>query len=192
VTPVDPLGCAVFLLLAFTLAGMAQTAWFASSLSQVFAVPLDGGARLRGRRLFGGNKTVRGFVVMVPAAALAFVLLAALGGSALSASLWPLPLPSYALLGAWAGFGFMAGELPNSMLKRQLDIQPGGAPNGPLAVILHFLVDRLDSGLGMLSALAVAVDVPWLTWVYVLMLGPFIHWSFSLVMFRLGLKRRAA
>lgn len=191
-TPIDPLGCAVFLLLAFTLAGMAQTAWFATSLSRVFTVPLDGGARLRGRRLFGENKTLRGFVVMVPAAALAFVLLGALAGGSRSASLWPLPLPSYALLGAWAGFGFMAGELPNSMLKRQLDIEPGGVPNRQLAVILHFVLDRLDSGLGMLAALAIAVDVHWQTWVYVLTFGPFIHWSFSLVMFRLGLKRRAA
>jgi hypothetical protein len=31
-----------------------------------------------------------------------------------------------------------------------------------------------------------------LTWVYVLMLGPFIHWSFSVMLFRLGLKQRAA
>jgi hypothetical protein len=128
---------------------------------------------------------------MVPAAGLAFALLATLAGSALPFAPWPLSPVEYTLLGMWAGFGFMAGELPNSFLKRQLDIEPGAAPDGWRGV-LHFLLDRFDSGFGMLAALAVVVDVPWLTWIYVLLLGPFIHWSFSFVMFRLGLKGRAA
>jgi hypothetical protein len=181
----------MFLLAAFTLAGTAQTAWFASSLSEPFVIPLDGGRRFRGRRIFGAHKCIRGFVVMVPAAGLAFGLLAALAGSVVRLALWPLSPVEYALLGAWSGFGFMAGELPNSFLKRQLDIEPGEAPAG-LRGVLHFLMDRIDSGLGMLATLALAVDVPWLTWIYVLLLGPFIHWSFSFVMFRLGLKGRAA
>jgi hypothetical protein len=191
VTGVDPVAAAAFLLTAFTLAGIAQTAWFATSVSHAFAAAIDGGRCVRGRRIFGAHKTVRGFVMMVPAAGLAFALLAALAAGTVQRALWPLSPNAYALLGAWAGFGFMAGELPNSFLKRQLDIEPGASPDGWRGVF-HFLLDRIDSGLGMLTALSVAVDVPWLTWVYVLLLGPFIHWSFSLAMFRLGLKGRAA
>ena len=41
--------CAWFLLGAFVLAGMAQTAWFAAPLSRRFSHPIDGGATLRGR-----------------------------------------------------------------------------------------------------------------------------------------------
>lgn len=189
-TSPHPLAASAFLLAAFTLAGVAQTAWFASPLSSAFAIPIDGGRRVRGRRVFGTNKTLRGFVVMVPAAGLSFALLAALAGRSRE-ELWPLSLSSYALLGAWAGFGFMAGELPNSFLKRQLDIEPGASTAGWQGV-LHFLLDRFDSGIGMLAALGVAVDVPWLTWIYVLLAGLFIHWSFSAAMFHLGLKARAA
>jgi CDP-2,3-bis-(O-geranylgeranyl)-sn-glycerol synthase len=192
VTRVDPQAAALFLLTAFTLAGVAQTAWFAARFSRRLAVPLDGGATFRGRRVFGDHKTVRGLVVMVPAAAAAFVLLAVLAGDAVRAWLWPLSLPSYAVLGAWAGLGFMLGELPNSFLKRQVGIAPGAAGSSPLAAAVHFCLDRIDSGVGMLAALALVVEVPWLTWVYVLALGPFVHWSFSVVMFRLGLKQRAA
>jgi hypothetical protein len=188
--PLDGVVCGVFLLLAFTLAGAAQTAWFASPASRAFAWPLDGGARLRGRRVFGANKTVRGFVVMVPAAAAAFALLRAAAPHSLD--LWDFPPATYALLGALAALGFMVGELPNSFIKRQLDIAPGGAPLNTAATILQFVVDRLDSGVGMLLALALAVPVPWTTWMVVLLAGPVIHWSFSLVMFRLGLKARAA
>ena len=191
-TPVDPFAAALFLLMAFTLAGAAQTAWFATAVSRRFAVPLDGGLAFRGRRILGDNKTARGFVVMVPAAAAAFTMLAALAADATRTRLWPLPLPSYALLGAWAGFGFMAGELPNSFVKRQLGIAPGAAARNGAAAIVHFALDRLDSGLGMLAALSLVVEVPWLTWLYVLLIGVFIHWSFSLLMFRLGVKQRAA
>lgn len=185
----DPVACAVFLLAAFTLAGAAQTAWLATPASRLFAHPVDAGLCLRGRRLFGANKTVRGFVVMVPAAALAFALL----GSAAppSLGLWELSPVSYAGLGALAGFGFMAGELPNSFVKRQLDIAPGTASRGSAAV-LQFITDRLDSGIGMLLLVSLAVPTPWTTWWVVLLVGPAIHWSFSVVMFRLGLKERPA
>ena len=191
-TALDPLACAIFLLAAFTLAGVAQTAWFASPVSRAFALPLDGGLRLRGRRLFGENKTARGFVVMVPAAAGAFALLAAWAGDRSSAGLWTIPTSMYALLGAWAAIGFMAGELPNSFIKRQLDISPGESPRGRTWTALQFVGDRLDSGLGMLAAVSLVVPTPLQTWGYVLLIGPAIHWSFSFVLFRLGLKRRAA
>ncbi len=191
-THLDPFACALFLLAAFTLAGVAQTAWFAAPVSRGFALPLDGGLRLRGRRLFGDNKTIRGFVVMVPATAGAFALLAALPGDRTAAGVWALPTSTYALLGAWAAVGFMAGELPNSFIKRQLDISPGESPRSRTWIALQFIGDRLDSGLGMLAALSLVVPMPPRTWGYVLLIGPAIHWSFSFILFRLGLKRRAA
>ena len=191
-TVLDPVACGGFLLLAFVVSGMAQTGWFAAPASHRFAQPLDGGLALRGRRLFGANKTLRGFVVMVPASAASFALLAMLAGDPSALGLWPLSLSGYALAGAVAGFGFMAGELPNSFIKRQCDIPPGDAPRNPLAAMCQFTADRLDSGLGMLLALSLFVPVPWRTAAVVLMIGPFIHWTFSVVMFRLGLKPRPA
>jgi CDP-2,3-bis-(O-geranylgeranyl)-sn-glycerol synthase len=192
VTALDPVACGWFLLFAFVFAGAAQTAWFTSAASHRFAQPLDAGLTLRGRRLFGENKTLRGFVVMVPASSAGFALLAMLVGDPVALGLWTLSVPGYALAGAVAGFGFMAGELPNSFVKRQLDIAPGGAPRGPLASASQFAVDRLDSGIGMLLALSLFVAVPWRTVAVVLIVGSFIHWTFSVVMFRLGLKPRPA
>jgi CDP-2,3-bis-(O-geranylgeranyl)-sn-glycerol synthase len=191
-TAIDPVACVWFLLAAFVIAGTAQTAWFRSPSSRRFAQPLDAGLTLRGRRLFGENKTLRGFVVMVPASAAAFALLAMLAGDPPALGLWPLSIPGYAMAGAVAGLGFMAGELPNSFVKRQLDIMPGDAPRRPIASVCQFAVDRLDSGIGMLVALNLLVAVPWRTAAVVLVVGPFIHWTFSVVMFHLGLKPRPA
>ena len=186
----DPWSLALFLLVAFTMAGAAQTAWFGSPWSRAFMAPLDGGSTLRGRRIFGPHKTIRGLVGMVPAAAAAFGLLAWLLRD--RPGIWPLSVAQYVALGGWAGLGFMAGELPNSFIKRQLGIAAGQAPERPAAVVAQFVADRLDSGIGMLAAISVAVHVPVLTWAYVLLVGPFIHWCFSLLMFRLGIKARPA
>jgi hypothetical protein len=191
----DPLACALFVTVAFVLAGLAHAAWLRTALSRRLMMPLDGGLRLRGRRVFGDNKTVRGFVVLVPAASLAFAgLFAAISASNPEALtvLWPLSVGGFAALGAWAGLGFMLGELPNSFVKRQFDIAPGRAPRGSLAIVVCSVADRLDSILGMLLALSVIVPTPPLMWLYVLLIGPGIHLAFSALLYRLGVKARAA
>jgi hypothetical protein len=191
--PRDPAACAALLLIAFTLAGVAQTTWFRWPGSHAFDLPLDGGLTFRGRRLFGRNKTMRGIVVMVPAAAIALPLVASLLERALSGPprLWPLTPGGYAALGAWSALGFMLGELPNSFVKRQLDIAPGAAAAGR-GGFWQFVADRLDSGLGLLAAASLVVHVPWMTWALLLTIGPLVHWCFSILMFHLGLKPRAA
>ena len=194
ISELDALSCALFLIAAFTLAGVCHSAWLAMPGSQRFAVPLDGGRTLGGRRLLGDNKTLRGFMVMVPATGIAFALLASLLDVLPTRlnGLWPLSPVGYALLGGWAAVGFMAGELPNSFVKRQLDIPPGEAARGRFTGPLFFVVDRLDSILGLMLALMVAVPVPWRTWLFVALIGPALHGLFSVALFRLGVKARPA
>jgi CDP-2,3-bis-(O-geranylgeranyl)-sn-glycerol synthase len=190
----DPLACALFLILAFVLAGVAHAAWLGSPASRRFAIPLDAGWTWRGKRILGANKTLRGFMVMIPATAGSFALLAWLASAhpALGSRLWPLEPRAYALLGLAAGAGFMVGELPNSFLKRRLGIEPGSAAATPLAKAFFSAVDRVDSIVGMLLAVSLLVPTPWLTWLYLVLLGPGIHLGFSFLLFRSGVKQRAA
>jgi hypothetical protein len=194
-TEPDAAGCTIFLIAAFSLAGVAQTAWLKSPASRRFAVPLDGGKTLRGRRVFGANKTWKGFVVMVPAVGIAFWVLA--NGMAwlrpsVLAYLWPLSPGGYFLLGCWTGLGFMLGELPNSFMKRQLDISPGMPPASAAGRIACFVIDQTDSVLGALLALALVVKVPWSTWIAILLAGPLVHWLFNVLLVLLRVKARAA
>jgi CDP-2,3-bis-(O-geranylgeranyl)-sn-glycerol synthase len=191
----NALACAVFLICAFTLAGLVHSAWLRLPISRSLFIPLDGGLTIRGRRVFGDNKTIRGFVSMVPAAAGSFMLCVVVArhvAPAFASELWPLTTVDYAILGAWAGLGFMLGELPNSFVKRQLDVAPGQAPRGRIASIVSFVIDRTDSILGMLIALSLATPTPKMTWVYALIIGPGIHLAFSILLFRLGVKARPA
>jgi len=194
VNMIDPLSCALFLTFSFVLAGTAQTIWFRSQLSQQFKVPLDLGLTCRGRRIFGENKTLRGFIIMLPATAISFVILGyiALKQSYIFVRIWPLTPSAFAVLGLCAGLGFMIGELPNSFLKRQLDIPPGNAPQRTFAKVLSFIMDRFDSIIGMLLAVSFFVPTPWQMWLYVAIIGPVIHWFFSVILYWCGVKGRPA
>jgi CDP-diglyceride synthetase len=191
----DPFSCAVFLIIALVLAGILQTAWIKLPSSGRFAIALDGGLTFQGRRLLGDHKTVRGFMVMVPATGATFLLLAQLlkaSSLAIADGIWQLSVVQYFLLGLGAGLGFMLGELPNSFLKRRLRIPPGGAPGNATARAAFFLLDRLDSIVGMLVAVSLLVPTAWSVWAWVLLIGPAIHWSFSLLFYFLGMKTHPA
>jgi CDP-diglyceride synthetase len=116
--------------------------------------PIDGGLRLRGRRLFGDNKTWRGAVVTIVTTTVAAWALAQLADCC-----WALPtLVPFAsehplAWGALLGTGYIVGELPNSFAKRQLGIAPGASGRGP-AGVAFWVVDQLDSLVGMLLFVA--------------------------------------
>ncbi len=100
---------------------------FVTHLS-LFNVPLDGGLRLRGRRVLGDNKTVRGLVFGVILGSITslfqytFQTLPAVDAISIvshrgvgQALAW----------GALLGFGALFGDALKSFVKRQLDIAPG-------------------------------------------------------------------
>jgi CDP-2,3-bis-(O-geranylgeranyl)-sn-glycerol synthase len=92
--------------------------------------PIDGGRTWRGRRLLGDNKTWRGAVVMSAGPLIATVALHRFGWYRRRLPVEANPI----LLGAILGVSTVAGELPNSFLKRQLDIAPGAQRNAALTV----------------------------------------------------------
>jgi hypothetical protein len=112
--------------------------------------PLDFGLCFRGKRLFGDNKTWRGLagnVVFCVAGTFFQALLQKKG----VVPEW-LSLLDYRqngpIVGLLLGFGMTIGELPNSFLKRQLQIPPGGKKAGPTS-LLYFLFDQVDLALGI-------------------------------------------
>jgi CDP-2,3-bis-(O-geranylgeranyl)-sn-glycerol synthase len=182
-----------FIILSFILAGIAQTLWLRSRISRKFAQPLDRGASWRGRRIFGDNKTWKGFMVMIPAVGLSFLAMRCLFSMQVSwlEQLWPYSPSIYLLLGCSAGLGYALGELPNSFFKRQLGIPPGHISRTLLGKWLNFIVDQTDSVIGALLALIPFVHIPWQTGLAILMTGPIVHWFFNVALKLLGLKSRA-
>ena len=112
--------------------------------------PIDGGLELRGRRLFGDNKTWRGALVMFSGALATTVGLSRFARfrERLPADLAAAPPTAY---GALLGLGVVAGELPTSFVKRQLGIAPGQAGSAAIGT-LFAIYDQGDIVLA--SALA--------------------------------------
>jgi CDP-archaeol synthase len=114
--------------------------------------PLDGGRTLRGRRVFGDNKTWRGALCMTAGVVLATVAL-------WQWEWWRDQLPGAVrastpvLVGLLIGLGTVLGELPNSFLKRRLSIAPGTRRRSPAGVALAVL-DQGDLVLGIWVLLA--------------------------------------
>lgn len=186
---VSSFACAALLITSFVVGGACQSIWFAHPYSRRFSMPLDRGHTLRGRRIFGDNKTVRGFLIIVPATALAMTAFGILAKH-LNVGVWPLPIIGFLLLGMTSAFGLMLGELPNSFLKRQFDIEPGQPPKHRIGRILSAITDRIDSVIGALVGAAFVVDLSWPTIGWCFVLGPPIHGLFSRLLFVLGVKKR--
>ena len=146
--------------------------------------PLDGGATLRGRRLLGDNKTVRGAVVM----------LAGVLGATLALSQWDpywsrLPGDVRAagplLVGSLLGAGTVLGELPNSFLKRRLGIAPGARRRSTLGVLLT-VWDQVDFVPAVLLLLAPVWLMPAGTFALALAAVAIVHFGLNLVGYAIG------
>jgi hypothetical protein len=165
-----------------------QRNWFAS----LARAPVDGGLKVRGRRLFGCNKTWRGVATMCGATVVWTAVF-----DALETQLFPdlgLRVVEPTVLGSTAlglllGSGYVLGELPNSFVKRQLDIFPGMAAPGRWAN-LSWLIDQVDSALGVLILLSFVAAPGIAVWAAVLGLTVFVHPAVSALMVLLGIKSR--
>lgn len=121
-------------------------------------LPLDARRTWRGRRLFGDNKTWRGALAMT------------LGPLLATVALWQWPwwhdtIPADAreagpwVVGLLVGLGVVIGELPNSLLKRQLDVAPGTQRGGATGLLLTVL-DQGDLVLGIWVCLLPVIVLP--------------------------------
>ena len=183
---------AVFFIFPFVLTGAIHIIVIKKDLlSRLAHVPLDFQLTIRGRRLFGKNKTVRGVVVVIGGVMIGVLLQAALiriypAGGLLSLvdyhSISPLTW------GFVLGAGCVIGELPNSFLKRQMDIAPGAYPLRPFLKATTWMLDQLDSVIGILLFASAIVSIPLVTILLVVAVSLVIHPMGAFVMVCLGLK----
>lgn len=159
----------------------------------LLARPIDGDRKLRGRPLFGHSKTWRGPVAVAAGAGAVY----ALQRHVLHAvpPVAALELVDYgAMPGAW--FGALAGfvaelfELPNSFVKRRLDIAPGGTARGGRGAVF-FLWDQLDVLVGFWLVFAFAVAPNPLRLAVSAVATAVLHPLLSVVGYLLGMRRTA-
>jgi CDP-2,3-bis-(O-geranylgeranyl)-sn-glycerol synthase len=161
------LQCLYFMLPAY-FANMAPV--FAQKLGifRFLAKPVDGGRTLRGKPIFGANKTWRGFVAGV-VIAIAVVWLQYFLSSV--PFFQKLNLLNYSKINLWLlgflfGFGALFGDLIKSFLKRQFNLPPG-APWIPF--------DQLDFVIGALIFVSFVFRPSWPIILAIVLITPLLH-----------------
>jgi len=149
----------IYLVVPLLVAGVLHSAAIKRNLLPSLARPLDAGRTLRGRPIFGANKTWRGPVLMVAGSTVVVTVQREAedlpGFDSLSLidyqSINPL------LLGLVFGVSYSLSELPNSFVKRQLGIAPGGMSRR--AAYTQYTADQGDSVVGGALALWLVLDM---------------------------------
>lgn len=174
------------------LAGLGQVVVLKTGILGVLAVPIDRGLRWRGKPVLGPRKTWRGVIIMTTLSALVA------GGQAVaarrSARLRALSPFDYDrtnpwLLGFALGLGYCLAELPNSFVKRRLDIAPAGTTDR--WAWLQYLVDQSDSVAGCLVALRFFYKPSRLETSLAFSTGLALHVGVDQLLHLWGVKRRA-
>ena len=151
--------------------------------------PLDFGLRYKGKRIFGAHKTLRAPVVYVVVCTLATLFQAWLQSRGyLPQWLLLVDYEEYGVLvGILLGLGMALGELPNSFLKRQLDVAPGKKRGGLLG-IAFFLLDQVDLAIGIWIFLFLLIrpSLTLLAWSFLLTLV--LHVAVSTAGYLLGMR----
>lgn len=151
------LGAMYITLLCPVIAGIINSLWCKSGLMKALQVPMDGGRNfVDGRRIFGDNKTWKGFLGYLVLNTICMPLWGLICGAAgiegynffySGSGCVANTLPNNLLIGLLLGIGYGVFELPNSFLKRRLGIVPGKSLKGAAKAFFVFL-DQADSVFG--------------------------------------------
>ena len=180
-------------LLPVILAGSFNMKFCSSKYFESLNFPIDKGYSLNdGKRILGKNKTYKGFLGMVVITSLLQVLLGWLSqlfqnlellnvyyrvhDNLLFTNIW---------LGGLLGLAYVLFELPNSLLKRRFDTEPGmGAPEKYFWTF--FLLDQIDSLIGIILVSRLITNISRLEGMLILILGSITHIIVNLILYRLN------
>jgi len=177
------------------LGGIANMVFTKTGFYNAHKTPIDKGKRARdGRDIFGPNKTWIGFASMIVFCTVFQVLFGVLC-NALSLNRYndlyicrPNTLPLNLLFGALIGTVYMLCELPNSFVKRRMGIGAGKTVGG-LKGVLFFIIDQIDSIVGVMLVLMLFTDIGLVGYLCYVALGGVTHITVNLILFALKIRR---
>jgi len=166
---------ALWFFLPAGIANMAPVLVAKLPLSRNWNTPLDLGKLFRGKVICGKNKTWRGLTFGVLAAIITGIIQCRIITSSIE-SIWFIIAVSGLM-----GFGALVGDAVESIIKRQLNINPGET---------WFPFDQIDYIIGGLLFATIIVDLSLvdITRVFILYFG--LHITVSYLGFLLGLKKK--
>ena len=182
--------CEMYLTMSPLIAGgIANMIFTKTPLYKKYKSPMDFGKKCKdGRRVFGENKTWIGFFSMIVFCAIFQIMLGYI-------STW-LNIDQYndlyniyentlllnTIFGVLVGFVYMISELPNSFIKRRLNIDAGKTDKG-VKGFLFFIIDQIDSLVGVMLVLFLFSDFSFWKYLGYVAIGAFTHISVNLILY---------
>lgn len=184
-------------LMPVIVAGIINMLWCKVGICDFLKKPIDFGKTAPdGKRIFGDNKTFKGFVGMIIFGALLSVLWGEIlkGNEALNGLNYFYRSRSNTisynlLIGTLSGFAYALFELPNSFIKRRLDITPGKNDISGTKRFVFIFLDQADSVFGCVLVVCMFYPLPvWYYFVYVLV-GALTHIIMNMLLYFCKLRK---
>ncbi len=184
-------------LLPVILAGILNMVWCKLNICSFLKKPVDFGKNFPdGRRIFGDNKTFKGFLGMILFGIIFSVLWGMVSGRSESLTMYNYFYRNYnnslmynTLTGTLMGFAYALFELPNSFIKRRLNITPGKNDTSGMKRIFFIFLDQADSIFGCVLVVCIFYPLPlWYYFVYVLV-GAVTHIILNMLLYFCHLRK---
>lgn len=139
-----------------------------------------------GKRVFGDNKTWIGFISMIIICMFTQIIWGCfcdISGINYRNELYLVndnTIIFNMIVGFLFGFTYMLFELPNSFIKRRLDIKPGKTDKGVKGIF--FVIDQIDSLIGVFLVLMYLTGISFYEYINYLILGGITHIVVNLVL----------
>lgn len=182
-------------LMPVIIAGVINMIFTKTSVYKKYRYPIDGGKKLRDdKRLFGDNKTWIGFFSMIIFTSLS----QAIWGYICNFNLFfgknylynyvENTLLNNFFIGALFGLAYVLCELPNSYIKRRIDIAPGKTVSG-LKGSICYLFDQIDSIIGVTLVLCIWCEMTLSQFLLYIFLGGITHIVINLILYGLKIRK---
>lgn len=176
--------------------GILNMLFTKSKLYKKHRKPIDKNKLLKdGKRLFGDNKTWIGFWSMALFGALMQILygvlcnnITFLGDNNYLYLNHSNTVFYNSIVGFLLGFSYMVFELPNSFVKRRINIIPGKTSKGRIG-ILFFIIDQIDSLFGVALILALFYEMTFFQYFMYIIVGGVTHIVVNLILYKLKIRR---
>ena len=182
-----------YFILPLVLAGVTNMLFVKLPVLNFLNTPLDNEKLYKdGKRIFGKNKTWKGFIGMIVFSSLymgLFKLTYLHFSWAQKLSLIDYSTFNGWLMGALWGLGYVVFELPNSFIKRRMDIAPGKQANGFKGALFTF-IDQCDSVIGCIIFSLFFYRPTFSEMVILFSIGTGMHYLINIILYFVGLKKQ--
>lgn len=185
-------------LISVIFAGLLNSILCRSKTLNKLNIPIDNGKNwVDGKRLFGDHKTVKGFLGYILLNAVFMVIWGLICSQSVFLNDHNLFYKNYdntllynIFMGALLGLAWAAFELPNSFIKRRLDIHPGKISNkNTLLRVFFVFLDQADSIFGCMLIVALITRISIANFFVYIIIGSFTHIIFNILLFLIHIRK---